>query len=94
MVAVVTKSDIRGLVKPGIWASLNQSVGELLTLRYRGKPGPDIASRVISPNDSLETAMAKLAGRDVYRLFVVDQSMKVIGKITLTRLIRYVLAVR
>ncbi len=94
MVAVVTKSDIRGLVNPGIWTAMNQSVGELLTIRYRGKAGPDIASRVISPHDTLETAIARLGGRDVYRLFILDQQSKLVGKLTLTRLVRYVLAVR
>ena len=94
MVAVVTKSDIRGLVNPGIWSAMNQSVGELLTMRYRGKAGPDIASRVVTPADTLEMAIAKLVGRDVYRLFILDHQSKLVGKLTLTRLVRYVLAVR
>lgn len=108
MIAVVTKSDIRGLVKPGIWASLNQTVGELLaygiwivffffltfphSYRYRGK-APDILPRVISRHDTLEMAMTKLVGRDVYRLFLIDQSQRIVGKITLTKFMRYLLSV-
>lgn len=94
MIAVATKSDIRGLVKPGIWGSLNESVGELLRRRYRGQLGPDISERILTPESTLEDAMEKLRMRDVYRLFVLDDSQRVIGRLTLTRLMRYILSVR
>jgi len=94
MIAVVTKSDIRGLVRPGIWAALNQSVGELLTKRYRGKIGPDVSLRTISPDNTLEEAMEKLAQRDVYRLFILDPMQRVVGRINLSRIMRYILSIR
>jgi predicted transcriptional regulator len=93
MIAVVTKSDIRGLVKSGIWESLNQSVGELLSFRYRGK-GPDILPRIVTMQDTLDTVMSKLAARDVYRLFILDSTQKIIGRITLTRFMRFVLIIQ
>lgn len=38
--------------------------------------------------------MAKLSSKDVYRLFVLDGSMRVVGKITLTKLFRFLLALK
>ena len=94
MIAVVTKSDIRGLVRPGIWAALNQSVGELLTKRYRGKIGPNISGRTITVEDTLEEAMEKFTHRDVYRLFILDPMQRVIGRLNLSTMMRYILTVR
>jgi CBS-domain-containing membrane protein len=94
MIGVVSKSDIRGLVKSGIWKSLNQPVGDLLTSRDHGNLGPSLDNRVITPDDALETALAKLVQKDIYELFVLDQSEMVVGKITLARMMKHVLSVR
>jgi len=94
LVGVVTKSDIRGLVKEGLWEALNQSVGEMLLQRYRGQMGVDLTGRMIHPESTLQDAMSKLAQREVYRLFIVDASKRVIGVLSLSQMMRYILSVR
>lgn len=94
MMAVVTKSDIRGLLRPGLWMSLQQPVGDLLAQRYRGQLGPDVLPRVVTRDDNMETVMQKLAQRDVYRLFILDHNQRIVGKVTLSRFFRFLLSVR
>jgi CBS domain-containing protein len=90
LVSVVLKSDLRGMVAPGVWRLLHEPVGQLLLIRYHGK-SPDLSGRIIHPSESFETAMRKLAARDVYRLFIVDDSLRIVGKLTLSKLMQVLL---
>lgn len=67
-------------------------VGDLLNDRYKGKM-PDASQRGVTKDDRLETVMARLSGRDVYRLFVLSPDFRIIGKITLSKFMRFFLSI-
>lgn len=51
-------------------------------------------ARVIHHSDTVEVVMHKLAGKDIYRLFVLDDGARVVGKVTLSRLFRFLLSLK
>jgi len=79
--------DIIPCIKGGVYDDLDKTIGDALCKRPDDSPG--IYS--CSPDDRLDSIFETLRKSRVHRLIVVDDESKLIGIISLSDIIRYVL---
>ncbi|KAL1966875.1 hypothetical protein VTN77DRAFT_3840 [Rasamsonia byssochlamydoides] len=79
--------DVITLIKGGVYDDLNLSVGEALKKRSPDFPG----IYTCSINDGLDTIFDTIRKSRVHRLIVVDDHFRLIGVLTLSDILQYIL---
>ncbi|QKX58405.1 uncharacterized protein TRUGW13939_05527 [Talaromyces rugulosus] len=79
--------DVITLIKGGVYDNLNLSVGEALKKRSPDFPG----IYTCSANDGLDTIFDTIRKSRVHRLIVVDDHFRLIGVLTLSDILQYIL---
>ncbi|KAL1990789.1 hypothetical protein VTN49DRAFT_5792 [Thermomyces lanuginosus] len=79
--------DVITLIKGGVYDDLNLTVGEALKKRSPDFPG----IYTCSINDGLDTIFDTIRKSRVHRLIVVDDSFHLIGVLTLSDILQYIL---
>ncbi|CCC69915.1 hypothetical protein NCAS_0D03340 [Naumovozyma castellii] len=79
--------DVLGLIKGGIYNDLSLSVGEALMRRSDDFEGV----YTCTVNDKLSTIMDNIRKSRVHRFFVVDANGKLMGVLTLSDILKYIL---
>lgn len=87
LINVYEAVDVLGLIKGGIYNDLSLSVGEALMRRSDDFEGVYTCTR----NDKLSTIMDNIRKSRVHRFFVVDESAHLVGVLTLSDILRYIL---
>ncbi|CCF55889.1 hypothetical protein KAFR_0A04540 [Kazachstania africana CBS 2517] len=79
--------DVLGLIKGGIYNDLSLSVGEALMRRSDDFEGVYTCTR----NDKLSTIMDNIRKSRIHRFFVVDENGRLVGVMTLSDILKYIL---
>lgn len=87
LVNVYEAVDVLGLIKGGIYNDLSLSVGEALMRRSDDFEGVYTCTE----RDKLSTIMDNIRKSRVHRFFVTDDAGKVVGVLTLSDILRYIL---
>ncbi|ANZ75728.1 5'-AMP-activated protein kinase subunit [Komagataella phaffii CBS 7435] len=87
LVNVYEAVDVLGLIKGGMYTDLSLSVGEALMRRAEDFEGVYTCTL----NDSLATIMETLRKSRIHRLFIVDTDTSLLGVITLSDILSYLL---
>lgn len=87
LINVYEAVDVLGLIKAGLYNDLSLSVGEALMRRSDDFEGVYTCTL----NDSLATIMATIKKSKLHRLFIVDEETKLIGVLTLSDILKYLL---
>lgn len=87
LINVYEAVDVLGLIKGGIYNDLSLSVGEALMRRSDDFEGVYTCTK----NDKLSTIMDNIRKSRVHRFLVVDQCGKLVGVLTLSDILRYIL---
>lgn len=87
LINVYEAVDVLGLIKGGIYNDLSLSVGEALMRRSDDFEGV----YTCTVNDKLSTIMDNIRKSRLHRLFVVDDEGKLIGVVTLSDILNYIL---
>lgn len=87
LINVYEAVDVLGLIKGGMYTDLSLSVGEALMRRSDDFEGV----YTCTINDNLSTIMGIIRKSRLHRLFVVDDFGKLIGVLTLSDILNYIL---
>jgi CBS domain-containing protein len=87
LINVYEAVDVLGLIKGGIYNDLSLSVGEALIRRSDDFEGV----YTCTVNDRLATILDNIRKSRLHRLFVVDDDGKLIGVVTLSDILNYIL---
>nr|2NYC_A Chain A, Nuclear protein SNF4 [Saccharomyces cerevisiae] len=87
LINVYEAYDVLGLIKGGIYNDLSLSVGEALMRRSDDFEGVYTCTK----NDKLSTIMDNIRKARVHRFFVVDDVGRLVGVLTLSDILKYIL---
>ncbi|GMM32819.1 AMP-activated serine/threonine-protein kinase regulatory subunit [Saccharomycopsis crataegensis] len=87
LINVYEAVDVLGLIKAGIYNDLSLTVGEALMRRSDDFEGVYTCTL----NDSLATIMSTIKKSKLHRLFIVNEASGVVGVLTLSDILRYLL---
>ncbi|ONH68368.1 5'-AMP-activated protein kinase subunit gamma [Cyberlindnera fabianii] len=87
LVNVYEAVDVLGLIKGGIYNDLSLSVGEALMRRSDDFEGV----YTCTVNDTLSTILDNIRKSRLHRLFVVDTEGRLVGVVTLSDILYYIL---
>ncbi|CCH57952.1 hypothetical protein TBLA_0A01530 [Henningerozyma blattae CBS 6284] len=87
LINVYEAVDVLGLIKGGIYNDLSLSVGETLLRRSENFEGVCTCT----PNDKLSNIMNTVRRASVHRFFVVDDNYKLLGVLSLSDILKYLL---
>ncbi|CCH40572.1 5'-AMP-activated protein kinase subunit gamma-3 [Wickerhamomyces ciferrii] len=87
LINVYEAVDVLGLIKGGIYNDLSLSVGEALMRRSDDFEGVYTCTL----NDNLATILDNIRKSRLHRLFVVDEEGKLVGVVTLSDILNYIL---
>lgn len=87
LINVYEAVDVLGLIKAGIYNDLSLTVGEALMRRLDDFEG--VFTCTLS--DSLATIMGTIKKSKLHRLFIVDENTRLVGVLTLSDILRYLL---
>lgn len=87
LINVYEAVDVLGLIKSGLYNDLSLTVGEALMRRSDDFEGVYTCTL----NDSLATIMGTIKKSKLHRLYIVDGQTKVLGVLTLSDILKYLL---
>ncbi|ODQ68606.1 nuclear protein SNF4 [Nadsonia fulvescens var. elongata DSM 6958] len=87
LINVYEAVDVLALIKGGIYTDLNLTVGEALMKRSDDFEGVHTCTF----NDRLDTIMDTIRRSRLHRLFIVDEEERLLGVVTLSDILKYLL---